>query len=73
MPLNGIIWIRMQHSRSWNMIVLDTLLTVINLIYKNLFYHQPFLMVYQYYKVIRKKRNASLDNIVTKKDIKFIN
>ena len=24
------------------MIVLDTFLTVINLIYKNLFYHQPF-------------------------------
>ena len=32
----------MQHSRSWSMLTLDVFLTVINLIYKNLFYHQPF-------------------------------
>ena len=42
MLLHDIIWILMQHSRSWSMLTLDVFLTVINLIYKNLFYHQPF-------------------------------
>ena len=42
MPLNGIIWIIMQQSRSLNMFVLDLRLTVINLVYKNLFNHQAF-------------------------------
>ena len=43
MPLNGTIWIIMQHSRSWSMFTLDALLTVINLIYKNLIKpFQPF-------------------------------
>ena len=32
----------MQHSRSSSMFTLDTFLTLITLIYKNLFYHQPF-------------------------------
>ena len=42
MLLNGIVWTIMQHSGSWSMFTLDAFLTVINLIYKNLFYHQPF-------------------------------
>ena len=32
----------MQHSRSWSTFTLDAFLTVIKLIYKNLFNHQPF-------------------------------
>ena len=41
MLLNGIIWTIMQNSRSWSTFTLDALLTVTNLIYKNLFYDQP--------------------------------
>ena len=41
MPLNGIIWIIMQHLRSLSTFALDAFLTVINLIYKNLLNHQP--------------------------------
>ena len=42
MPLNGIIYIIIQHSRSRSTFTLDAFLTVINLIYKNRFNHQPF-------------------------------
>ena len=51
---------------------LDTFLTVINLTYKNLFYHQPFDGLSIIYKT--KKGNISLENIVTIKiNIKYIN
>ena len=42
MPLNGIIWIIIQHSRNWSTFTLDGFLTVMNFIYKKLFNHQPF-------------------------------
>ena len=42
MPLHGSIWIIMQHSRSCSTFTLDAFLTAINLIYKNLFNHEPF-------------------------------
>ena len=32
----------MQHSQSWSTFTQDTFLTLINLIYKNVFYYQPF-------------------------------
>ena len=58
MLLNGIVWIIMQHLRSWSTFTLDAFLTVINLTYKNLFYHQPFegLSIFiKYYQIICKK------------------
>ena len=42
MTLNGIIWVTMKHSRNRTTFTLDEVLTVINLIYKNLFNHQPY-------------------------------
>ena len=71
-----IIWIIMQHSRSLSTFTLDPFLTVINFIYKNCFYHQPFdsLSIYhKYYQTICKKWNISLDNINENIDIKYIN
>ena len=41
MPLNDIQIIT-QHLRSWSTFTLDAFLTAIDLIYKNLFNHQPF-------------------------------
>ena len=69
MSLNGIIWIIMQQSRSWNMFTPDAFLTVINLISKNLFNHPFFdgLTIINTMKLFAKKRNINLDNIVTVK------
>ena len=51
------------------MFTLDGFLTLINLIYKSLFCHQPFddLLIYHQYNqsICKKKRNVSLDNILT--------
>ena len=57
MLLNGIIWIIMQHSRNWSTFTVDGFLTVINLIYKMLFYHQPWWLIgyHLYYQIICKK------------------
>ena len=41
MLVNGIIGIIMS-PRSWSMFTLDAFLTIINLIYQNLFYHKSF-------------------------------
>ena len=52
------------------MFTLDAFLTVINLIYKNIFNHQPFdglSIIINTIKLLSKKMNKSLDNIVTKK------
>ena len=51
------------------MFTLDGFLTLINLIYKSLFCRQPFddLLIYHQYNqsICKKKRNVSLDNILT--------
>ena len=50
------------------MFTLDTFLTVINLIYKNLFYlDDNLLIIINTIKLFAKKRNINLDNIVTMK------
>ena len=50
------------------MFTLDTFLTVINLIYKNLFYlDDSLLIIINTIKLFAKKRNINLDNIVTMK------
>ena len=50
------------------MFTLDTFLTVINLIYKNLFYLDDSLsIIINTIKLFAKKRNINLDNIVTMK------
>ena len=50
------------------MFTLDTFLTVINLIYKNLFYlYDSLLIIINTIKLFAKKRNINLDNIVTMK------
>ena len=52
------------------MFAADLLLTVINLIYKNLFNHQAFdglSIIISTIKIVCKKRNISLDNMVTTK------
>ena len=41
MPLNGIIWIIMQHTKSSSTFSVDAFLTVINLLCKNIFNYQP--------------------------------
>ena len=59
MLLNGIIWIIMQHSRNWSMFTLGVFLTVINLIYENLFNHQPFdglSVIINTFKLFAKKK-----------------
>ena len=43
MPLNGIIWIIMQQPKRLSTFTLGAFVTVINLIYKSLFDHQPFI------------------------------
>ena len=63
MPLIGIIWIIMQHLNnvtSWNIFTLDVLLTVIRLIYKNLFSRQAFnglSVIFSTIKFFAKKEN----------------
>ena len=50
------------------MFTLDTFLTVINLIYKNLFYlDDSLLIIINTIKLFAKKKNINLDNIVTMK------
>ena len=50
------------------MFTLDTILTVINLIYKNLFYlDDSLLIIINTIKLFAKKRTINLDNIVTMK------
>ena len=50
------------------MFTLDTFLTVINLIYKNLFnLDDSLLIIINTIKLFAKKRNINLDNIVTMK------
>ena len=50
------------------MFTLDTFLTVINLIYKNLFYlDDSLLIIINTIKLFAKIRNINLDNIVTMK------
>ena len=59
MQLNGIISTIMQHSRSWSAFTLDAFLAVANLIYKNLFNHQPFddlSIIINTIKVFAKKK-----------------
>ena len=77
MPLNGIIWIIMQHSRNWSTFTLDAFLTVINLIYKNLFNHELFDGLSIIINTIKlfAKTNIDLDNVVAMKIkiIKYIN
>ena len=69
MLLSGIIWIIMEHSRSWSTFTLDAFLTIINMIYKYLFYHQTFddlSIIINIIKLLAKKGgNIGLDNIVT--------
>ena len=69
MPLNGIIWIIIQHSWSSSTFTLDAFLTVINLIYKILSNYQPFDSLSIIINTIKlfAKKNISLDNIVTMK------
>ena len=68
MLLNGIVWIIMQHLRSRTTPTLVMFLTVINLIYKNLFYHQPFEPFINAINLFAKKnKNMILYNIVTMK------
>ena len=73
MPLNGIIWIIM--SRNLSTLTLEAFLTIINLIYENLFNHQPLnglSVIINAIKLFAKKRNIGLDNIVAmKKNLKF--
>ena len=67
----------MQHSRSWITFTLDAFLTVNNLIYKNLFYHQPFdglSIIINTIKLFAKKeykfgQHSNNEN----KDTKYIN
>ena len=67
--LNGIIWIIMQHSRSWSTFTLDAFLTVSNLICKSAFNNQPFdgLSIINTLKLLAKKRIVSFDNTLTRK------
>ena len=68
MLLNGIVWIIMEHLRSRTTSTLVMFLTVINLIYKKLFYHQPFEPFINAIKLFaKKKNNMILHNIVTMK------
>ena len=59
MLLNGIMWIIMQQSGSYSMFTLDPPLTVFNLIYKSLFYHERFgvlSIIINTIKLFAKKR-----------------
>ena len=68
MLLNGIVWIIMEHLRSRTTSTLVMFLTVINLIYKKLFYHQPFEPFINAIRLFAKKnKNMILYNIVTMK------
>ena len=64
----------MQHLRCWITFTLDAFLTVINLIYQNIFFYQPFdgFSVINTIKLFAKKRkkekaNVTLDDAVTMK------
>ena len=69
----------MQHLRNWSTFTLDAFLTVINLIYRNLFNHQPYdglSIIINTIKLFAKNINVSLDNTASNnenKDIKCIN
>ena len=69
----------MQHLRSWITFTLDEFLTVINLIYKNIFFYQPFdgFSVINTIKLFEKKKRSKYNfgwrSNNENKDIKYIN
>ena len=69
----------MQHLRSWITFTLDEFLTVINLIYKNIFFYQPFdgFSVINTIKLFAKKKGSKYNfgwrSNNENKDIKYIN
>ena len=71
MLLNGIVWIIMQHSKNWSTFTLDAFWIVFSLIYKNLFYHQPFDGLSIIINTIRlfPKKHKNIEN----KYMKYIN
>ena len=74
---NSIKWHRLNTNANFQKLkyafTLDEFLTVIKFIHKNLFYHQPFdglsiiINTIKLFAKKKKKRNISLDDIVTKK------
>ena len=76
MLLNVIVWTIMQNSRSWSAFTLDAFLTVINLIYKNLFFHQPFdglSIIINAIKLFAKRNIRLGNNNNENKDMKYVN
>ena len=69
----------MQHLRSWITFTLDEFLTVINLIYKNIFFYLPFdgFSVINTIKLFAKKKRSKYNfgwrSNNENKDIKYIN
>ena len=56
MLLYDIVSTIMQHSSLWSTFTVDAFLTVINLICKSLFYHQPFKGLSSAIKLFAKKK-----------------
>ena len=73
----------MQHLRCWITFTLDAFVTVINLIYKNIFFYQPFdgfsvINTIKLFAKKKKKKKESKYNFGRRsnnenKDIKYIN
>ena len=73
MLLNGIVWIIIQHSKNWSTFTLDAFLIVFSLIYKNLFYHQPFDVLSILLDYFQKKHKFGQHSNIENKDMKYIN